>query len=198
MLVVFIGAPGSGKGTQAERLAAETQLPHLSTGEILREAAETGADLGRRAMEYINHGRLAPDDLVISIIAHRIRQPDCARGCILDGFPRTIEQARSLDQCLAQEGRSLQAVLELQVAEDEIVRRLLRRAQISEKPRSDDTPEVIPQRIAIYRQQTMPVLEYYRERGLLCEIDGNGTPDEVYARVRKALESRRLVSSDAG
>ncbi len=183
MLVVFIGPPGSGKGTQAERLAAKLQLPHLSTGAMLREAADAGSEPGRRAMQFMEHGHLAPDELVIAVIGERIAQPDCARGCLFDGFPRTIEQARALDQLLLEGGRTLDHVLELDVAEAELVQRLLRRAKTSDPPRTDDTPEVIPERIEVYRRQTTPVLEYYRERGLLRTVDGQGAPEEVFVRV---------------
>jgi adenylate kinase len=188
MLVVFIGPPGAGKGTQAKRLAAHLRVPHLSTGDMLREAVEAGTDLGKQAVRYMNEGQLAPDALVVQIIGQRLEQPDCRRGSLFDGFPRTVEQAKSLDERLAQSGRSLDIVLELKVDDQELIQRLLRRAQESAKPRTDDTPEAIPKRLQVYHSQTAPVLDFYRRRSLLCEIDGHGTPDQVFTRIRAAVD----------
>lgn len=183
MLVVFIGPPGAGKGTQAKHLAEHLQVPHLSTGEMLREAAEAGTDLGLQAASYMERGQLAPDELVVEIIGQRLRQPDCARGCLFDGFPRTIRQAQILDDRLQEDGRALDLVLELKVDEEELVRRLLRRAAESAKPRADDTLDAIPKRLEVYHSLTEPVLDYYRQRGLLREIDGAGTPEQVFERI---------------
>lgn len=191
MLIVFIGPPGAGKGTQAERLADHLGVPHLSTGEMLRDAAAAGTEHGREAAKYMERGQLAPDELVVQVICERVQQPDCARGCLFDGFPRTINQAQILDQHLEQDGRSLDVVLELKCDEEELIRRLLRRAKEAKKPRADDTPEAIPKRLEVYRVQTAPVLDYYRQRGLLCEIDGQGTPDRVFARIRAAVDELR-------
>jgi adenylate kinase len=191
MLIVFIGPPGAGKGTQAKHLAEHLSLPHLSTGEMLRDAAEAGTELGLRAAQFMQDGQLAPDDLVVEIIGQRIRQPDCAKGCLFDGFPRTINQAQILDQRLEEDGRSLDVVLELKCDDEELIRRLLHRAQQSSKPRADDTPEAIPKRLEVYHSLTAPVLDYYRQRGLLCEIDGHGTPERVFARIRAAVDGLR-------
>jgi adenylate kinase len=191
MLIVFIGPPGAGKGTQAQRLASHLNVPHLSTGEMLRDAEESGTELGRKAAAFMKNGQLAPDELVVKIIGQRIEQPDCARGCLFDGFPRTINQAEELDRQLSLDQRALDLVLELHVEEDELVRRLLRRAKHADKPRADDTPEAIPKRLEVYRSLTQPVLEYYRARGLLREINGQGTPEQVFARIRDAVETRQ-------
>jgi adenylate kinase len=191
MLVIFIGPPGSGKGTQAQRLAEHLGVPHLSTGDMLREAAEQGTEPGRLAAGYMEQGQLAPDELVIDIIGERLQQPDCAHGCLFDGFPRTISQAESLDERLHEDGRAIDLVVELQVNEEELVRRLLLRAEESDKPRADDTREAIPKRLEVYRSQTAPVVEYYRRKGLLCEIDGEGPREEIFGRIRAAVDGRR-------
>ncbi len=191
MIVIFIGAPGSGKGTQAQRLASLLGVPHLSTGEMLRQAAAEGNQWGLCAAEYMEQGQLAPDDLVIRVIVQRIRQPDCAQGFLLDGFPRTLNQAAALDERLREAGRPVDLVVELRVGAEELMRRLLHRAATSDKPRADDTPEAIPHRLEVYRRETAPLLDYYRQQDLLCEVDGEGLPEEVFARVRDAVQQRR-------
>jgi adenylate kinase len=185
MRIVFIGPPGAGKGTQAERLIDAYKMAHLSTGDMLRAARDAKTPLGLKAAEYMSQGALVPDALIIDLIAERLKQPDADGGYLLDGFPRTIAQAEALDAMLAKAGTPLDAVLELNVPEDELFRRLAGRG------RADDNPEVIRQRLVAYRNQTAPLLEYYATRGLLRTIDGLGTVDEIFDRTKTALAGVR-------
>ena len=189
MLIVFIGPPGAGKGTQAKRLTSQLKIPHLSTGDMLREAKRDGTRLGQLAAEYMDGGQLVPDPLVVSIVGERISQPDCRQGCLFDGFPRTLGQAQSLDDCLQQQGTSLDMVLELRVEESELVERMLARAKTEQ--REDDTPETIRRRLEVYALQTRPLINFYRQRGLLEVVDGSGTVDEVFERVLECADRRR-------
>lgn len=182
MRIVFIGPPGAGKGTQAERLVKTYTLAHLSTGDMLRAARDAHTELGQKAEQYMSTGALVPDDIIIGLIGERLEQPDCAGGYLLDGFPRTIAQAEALDRLLAAKRTPLDVVLELRVPEDELFRRLAGRG------RADDNPEVIRQRLVAYRNQTAPLLDYYRQRGGLKSIDGLGTIDEIFARARAVLD----------
>jgi len=182
MKIVFIGPPGAGKGTQAERLVQTYDLAHLSTGDMLRAARDAQTEVGREAETYMSAGKLVPDEVIVRIIAERLEQPDCQKGYLLDGFPRTVGQAEALDEMLAGKGTPLDVVLELKVPEEELFQRLAGRG------RADDTPEVIRQRLSSYREQTEPVLAYYSERGMLQSIDGTGTIDDVFARAREVLD----------
>ncbi len=181
MRIVFIGPPGAGKGTQAERMIATYGLAHLSTGDMLRAARDARTEVGQKAEQYMSAGQLVPDDIIVAIIRDRLGEPDCRRGYLLDGFPRTIAQAEALDQMLASEKTPLDVVLELRVPDDELFQRLAGRG------RADDKPEVIRQRLVAYRQQTEPLLDYYGKRGLLKTIDGLGTPDDIFERIRAVL-----------
>jgi adenylate kinase len=183
MRIVFIGPPGAGKGTQAERLVAAYGMAHLSTGDMLRAARDAQTEVGRKADAYMAKGELVPDEIIVAIIGERLQQPDCRGGYLLDGFPRTIAQAEALDRMLAEKNTPLDAVLELQVPEEELFRRLAGRG------RADDTPEVIRQRLVAYRKQTEPLLEYYGKSGLLKSIDGLGSVDEIFQRAKTALDA---------
>jgi len=180
--VVFLGPPGAGKGTQAVRIAEKYNVPHISTGDILRAAVKEGTELGKLAKSYMDRGELVPDDVIIGIIRERLSQPDVKeRGFILDGFPRTIAQAEALDELLAEMELPLDKVIYLNVDDEEIVKRLLARG------RADDTEEVIRNRLKVYREQTAPLVDYYTEKGLLVEICGVGEIEEITKKIEESL-----------
>jgi adenylate kinase len=183
MRIVFIGPPGAGKGTQSARLVEYLKVPHLSTGDILRQAREEKTKVGLMAAEYIDAGRLVPDSVVVEIIDERIRQPDCVGGCLFDGFPRTLSQAESLDVHLADRGAPLDLVLAVDVPENVLFERLAVRG------RDDDNLDIIRKRLGEYQTMTKPLLDYYRSKGLLHLIDGVGTPDEVFNRIKAAIDN---------
>ncbi|HXV04230.1 MAG TPA: adenylate kinase [Gaiellaceae bacterium] len=186
MNVLLLGPQGSGKGTQAKRIQAEYGIPHIATGEILRAAMEEGTELGRRVKPIVESGQLVPDELMIDLIRDRLMQPDAERGFVLDGFPRTSPQADALDAMLDEIGRSLSIVFEFQLP-DEIAReRLLRRAEL--EGRADDTPDVIDRRLALYHEQTEPLVEHYRAQGNLVGVHANKSVDGVFAEVQDTLE----------
>ena len=190
MRIILIGPPGGGKGTQAERVVKKMGIPHLSTGDMLREAVRAASPTGRRAQQFMDQGQLVPDEVMLELVGQRLGQPDCQNGCLLDGFPRTLAQAKALDEILARLDTPLDLVLELQVDDDEVVRRIAGRRAQSDEKRSDDDPSVVPQRLRQYHQQTRPVLDYYRRRRLWHGLDGMGTVDEVFQRIQQVIDER--------
>lgn len=181
MRIVFIGPPGAGKGTQCKLLTEWLQIPHLSTGEMLR-ATRGDSALGRLVASYIDAGRLAPDYLVIRIVTKRLLESDCRRGCLFDGFPRTIHQAQMLDEHLLESNDRLDLVLDLQVKQDELVSRMLKRAKIEH--RDDDTAETIAARLRVFYTQTAPLLDYYQGHGIVRPVDGMRSPEDVFSQIQ--------------
>jgi adenylate kinase len=179
MRVVLLGAPGAGKGTQAVKLAEKLQIPHLSTGELFRHNISTGTKLGLEAKRYLDAGDLVPSELTNELVDDRLTEPDTRDGFILDGYPRSVPQAQALHDMLERRGTQLDAVLEFRVPQDELLERLRARG------RADDTDEVILNRMNVYRDETAPLLEYYRNE--LKTVDAVGTVDEVFARALRAL-----------
>lgn len=186
MNILILGPQGSGKGTQARRIAVEYCIAHVSTGDMFRAAIAAGTPLGLQVEPLLASGRLVPDDLTIELIRARLQESDALGGFVLDGFPRTMAQAEALDATLAGIGRGLDVVLELLVAEEVCVERMLGRAR--EEGRGDDTPEVIAARLEVYRRETVPVVEHYRATGRLVGIRAERTPDEVFAEIQDTLE----------
>jgi adenylate kinase len=189
--VLLLGVQGSGKGTQAKRLASEYGLAHIATGDMLRSAIAAGTDLGNRVKPILESGELVPDELMIDLIRERLEQEDTEDGFILDGFPRTMPQAEALDTMLAEIGRPLSVVFELQVPDEVAIDRLHRRAQ--QEGRADDTPEAIRKRIELYHQETEPLVGHYRLAGNLVGIHGNRPESEVFAEIQKAVEQAQVA-----
>ncbi len=193
MRLVLLGPPGAGKGTQATRIATRFAIPQLSTGDMLREAVDSGAALGLRIKHIMERGELVPDDVVIAVIADRIDHSDAANGFVLDGFPRTVAQAEALDRELAARGIGLDAVLDLEVDEDALLDRIKGRAKEAASKghpvRRDDNPDVFKTRLDVYRAQTAPVTEYYRSQGLLNVVDGLQPIDVVTEELAAVLSA---------
>ncbi|HSK49929.1 MAG TPA: adenylate kinase [Solirubrobacterales bacterium] len=220
--LVLLGPPGSGKGTQGERLQEDLRLPYYATGDILRAAVRDETALGRSAKEYMDRGDLVPDDVIVGVIAERIDSAEAADGFILDGFPRTTPQAEALDGKLDELGRGVTAVLLIDVSDDEVVRRLGGRRTCEENGhvfhvefnppeqegicdidgsdlivRDDDKPEVIRKRLETYHEKTEPLVSYYDERGVLRRLDGAAPPDQVAEEIRRTLATLKLQEDEA-
>jgi adenylate kinase len=185
--IVLMGAPGAGKGTQAALLVDKLGIPHISTGDMLRAAVRSETPVGLKAKAVMDAGQLVSDDIVIAIAEERLSQDDCRKGFILDGFPRTLAQAEALQAVLEKLELGLDCCLAITVDNDEVVRRLLKRAEI--EGRADDNEETIRERMNVYDAQTAPLLDYYRSRDLLREVDGMGTVDEVSEALSGALSA---------
>lgn len=181
MRIILIGPPGAGKGTQCQKLVELLRIPHLSTGEMLRSAVRAGTPEGLKAERFMTSGQLVPDDIIVGMVTRRLESADCRDGCLLDGFPRTLPQAETLDDLLERRAMSVDGVIELAVPRDELVRRMLARG------REDDDPDVFARRIESFELQTAPLLDYYSRQGKLASIDGLGSAEETFERVRRAV-----------
>src|SRR5215475_13629365 len=193
MRLILLGPPGAGKGTQAQHLVAKYGIVQLSTGDMLRAAVKAGTPLGQKVEGIMASGALCPDDVVVSIVEERIAQPDARKGFILDGFPRTVPQAEALDRMLARHGIVLDAVIELRVDEEALMRRIESRIadmqRRGEPLRPDDNPDVLHRRLMAYRAQTAPLIAYYRDHGLLRSIDGMAPIEQVAGAIEEALNA---------
>jgi adenylate kinase len=213
LYIVLLGAPGAGKGTQANLLSKELGLPHISSGDLFREHLSQETKLGKMAKSYIDRGELVPDDVTIAMVMDRLAQPDCQEGAILDGFPRTLAQAQALDKALAERGHRISVAPYIRVSEETLLARLAGRwtcrqcgavyhelfnppkvAGVCDRcggelyQREDDTPETQRKRIDVYMEQTRPVIDYYRDAGILCEIDGEQDVKGVYQALKDAIK----------
>lgn len=182
MVWIFLGPPGAGKGTQAVLLAEHLGVPHVSTGDLLRSAVARGTELGKKARSIMETGNLVPDDLVLGLVREVLGG---RKGCILDGFPRTVVQADGLAVLLRELGLELAGVLRLDVAEEVLVERIARRAQAED--RADDSEETVRNRLRVYEKQTAPLTDYYRERGRLMDVAGEGSIEEIQSRIRETV-----------
>ena len=212
MKVVMLGAPGAGKGTQAKKIAAKYNIPHISTGDIFRANIKNGTELGKKAKTYMDQGLLVPDELVVDLVVDRVNQEDCADGYVLDGFPRTIPQAEALTKALASQGQKLDYAIDVDVPDENIVRRMSRRRacvgcgatyHLEYAPtkkegicdvcggelilRDDDKPETVEKRLGVYHEQTQPLIDYYTNAGILKRVDGTVDIEEVFQAVVQIL-----------
>ncbi len=184
--IILFGAPGSGKGTQSEKLIERYGLKHISTGELCREEIRGGTALGKVADSYISKGQLIPDDIVIGLLEDQLKRYSTKSGLIFDGFPRTLVQGEALDHMLAKYNERVSIVLSLEVEEDELIQRLLKRGEVS--GRSDDNLEVIESRLRVYHELSAPLKEFYRNQGKLVEIEGVGSVDDIFASMASAVD----------
>jgi len=185
MRLVLLGAPGSGKGTQAARLREHLQVPHISTGDLLRAAVKAGTPLGLQAKAVMDAGQLVSDEIVLGMLEERLRQGDAGNGFILDGYPRNLAQADALNTLLARLGQPLDAVVQLDVPNEVIVSRC--ELRFKAEGRKDDNPEVVKERLKVYAAQTAPLVDYYRNQGKLASVQGVGSLDEVFQRILETL-----------
>lgn len=183
MRLIIFGPPGAGKGTQANLISEEFNIPHLSTGEIFRSAIENETPLGKEVKSILDAGDLVPDEKVVALVEEELKDDKYDDGYILDGFPRTIPQAEAFDNLLEKKGKSLDAFLQLEVPEEELINRILSRGE----GRSDDTPEKIKNRLGVYKEETQPVVNHYKEQGVVKEIDGVGSIEEIFNRIKTEL-----------
>ena len=190
MILILLGPPGVGKGTQATRLTETRGLVQLSTGDMLREAIAKGTELGRKAKSVMDEGKLVADDIILGMIAERLSSPECAKGVILDGFPRTLEQAKGLDKMLTEMGLSIDHVIEMQVDENILADRIMKRAQESEQVRDDDNIEVLKKRLKVYHENTAPIIPYYKDGGKVSVVDGMQPIEDVAAAIDKILNGQ--------
>jgi adenylate kinase len=192
MNIILLGPPGAGKGTQAKRLEETRGMKQLSTGDMLRAEIAAQSPLGQKVKAIMDAGQLVSDDIVIEMISNRIDQPDCKNGFILDGFPRTVAQAEALDAMLAQKGRHLDSVIELAVDEGILLSRIQKRAaENASNVRSDDNEEALKKRLGVYRDQTAPILPYYKSKGILRQVDGMADIESVTGEIEKILNEAK-------
>ncbi len=212
MNIVFLGPPGAGKGTQAKKIAEKYGIPQISTGDMFREHLSKGTELGKKAKEYMDKGALVPDEIVLGMVEERLKQPDCDKGFILDGFPRTVPQAEALDKLLEKMGKKIDYAILIDVPDEELVKRLTGRRTCKKcgmmyhvmfKPpkeegkcdvcggelyqRADDNEETVRNRLKVYHEQTEPIIAYYEKKGVLHRIDGMGSIDEIFNRIVQLL-----------
>jgi adenylate kinase len=210
--IIFLGAPGAGKGTQAARVAEDLKLTHIATGDLFRQAQSQDTELARQAKYYMEQGKLVPDEITIQMVLERVSEPDCAGGVIFDGFPRSIGQAEALDKALSDQGKAVDSVVYIKVSEEELLKRLSGRwicrncqapyHEVNSPPkvkgicdkcggelyqRADDTVETIKNRLKVFFEETAPLIDYYTGAGKLLEVDGEGEPEEIKKRIIESL-----------